>query len=242
MAAAVRAIKFDYWNTLCRARPAITSERRKAAWREVAVVRDIPVEGAVLDAVLDHVSALHHEGWMSGVQFTADHALDVAAELLREVLAPGDAAALSDAWMSASAGSDVVLTPHCAAVLAALRARGMRMGIICDVGLTPSVLLRQFLADHDVLDYFDHWSFSDEVGVYKPDAAIFEHALEGLGATAQEAVHVGDIRRTDIVGAVGAGMGAVRYRGVADDTDASLPDAQVVVDDLRALVDLVDGG
>ena len=232
------AITFDYWNTLCRADPASTLERRKHAWHDVARARGIPVEPEVLDAVLEHVSGLHHEGWMSGVQFTADHALAAAGELLGSVLAPDDLTALGDAWMAASRRADVQLTPHCEVVIATLAARGVRLGIICDVGLTPSVLLREFLAAHGVLQHFSHWSFSDEVGVYKPRREIFDHALAGLGASAGEALHIGDIRRTDVAGARGAGMRAVRYRGVADDDDPTVEDAPLVVDDLRMLLDL----
>ena len=174
---------------------------------------------------------------MTNEQFTADHALGLAAELLASVLGAGDAEALREAWFVASARADVALTPYCAEVLAGLRARGVRIGIVCDVGLTPSAMLRGFLEHHGVLWYFDHWSFSDEVGVYKPAAAIFEHALAGLAARPDEALHIGDIRRTDVAGARAAGMRAVRYRGVADDTDTSIDDADVVVDDLRALLD-----
>ena len=175
---------------------------------------------------------------MTNVQFTADHALDVATVLLDSVLGAGDADALRDAWLHASRRADVTLTPHCTTVLETLAARGVRLGIICDVGLTPSVLLREFLAAHGVLAHFSHWSFSDEVGVYKPHREIFEHALAGLGARADEALHIGDIRRTDIAGARGAGMRAVRYCGVADDDDPSIEDAPLVFDDLRMLLDL----
>lgn len=230
------AVTFDFWNTLCRADPASMLERRKRAWRDVAVARNIAVEPEVLDGVLDVVSGMHHHGWMSNVQFTANDALEHAAELLASVLGAGDHDALETAWMQASSRSDIQLTPHCVEVLRALQQRGTRIGIVCDVGLTPSTILREFLAGHGVLDAFDHWSFSDEVGVYKPHVAIFEHALEGLGVNANEALHIGDIRRTDIAGARAVGMRPVRYTGVADDDDATTEDAPVVIDDLRLLL------
>lgn len=236
----IRAVTFDYWNTLCRVDSSRTARRRKEAWHTVARERSIAVADEVLDAVLDHVSARHHEGWLANEQFTATHALATATELLREVLAPGDAEALRDAWFDASAAAEVALTPHCAEVLDALVAREVRLGIVCDVGLSPSVLLRGFLDAHGVLDRFSHWSFSDDVGVYKPHPAIFAHALAGLEVTAAEALHIGDLRRTDVAGAVGAGMTAVRYRAVADDDDPSVPDAPHVLDDLRELVALLD--
>jgi len=120
--------------------------------------------------------------------------------------------------VSAGDSAETELTPGMAEAIGVLVASGVRVGIICDVGLTPSITLRRALDHHGLLVQFGHWAFSDEVGVYKPDAAIFEHALAGLGGVAPDrAAHVGDLRRTDVAGARAMGMTAVRYRGVADD-------------------------
>ena len=81
-----------------------------------------------------------------------------------------------------------------------------------------------------MLELFDHWSFSDEVGAYKPDPAIFEHALAGLGGVApSSAAHVGDLRRTDVAGARAMGMTAVRYTGAFDDDSQPDPEGHHVV-------------
>jgi len=88
--------------------------------------------------------------------------------------------------------------------------------------------------------YFSGWGFSDEVGTYKPAPEIFAAALGMLGADAAEAVHVGDLRRTDIAGARAMGMGSIRYRGLADDLGPG-PEADFVIDDHRELPPLVAG-
>ena len=86
------------------------------------------------------------------------------------------------------------------------------------------------LRGRGLLPLFDHWSFSDEVGVYKPDPAIFRHALSGLGDPAPDRVaHIGDRIRTDVAGARGMGMIAVRYTGVYNDDDEG-PEAHHVVE------------
>jgi FMN phosphatase YigB (HAD superfamily) len=236
-----RAVTFDYWNTLCCADVAGTTRRRRAAWHRVVAERGLPIEIDVLDAVLAHVAERHHAGWTTNAQFTAQHALDEAFTLLGDAVDPDDRAALTEAWLDASRRADVQLTPGLAGVLAALDDAGIRIGIVCDVGLTPSLVLREFLDRHAVLHHFDHWSFSDDVGVYKPDPAIFRHALAGLGIDdPAQALHVGDLRRTDVAGASAYGMTAVRYRGVSD--DPLTPDVTVegdyVIDDLSALLDI----
>ena len=124
------------------------------------------------------------------------------------------------------------LTDNVEACLRTLKGAGLKLGIICDVGMTASVHLRAHLDKHGVLELFDHWSFSDEVGHFKPSPIIFEHALAGLGGVAPSAAaHVGDIRRTDVAGARSMGMVAVRYTGISDDTSQPQPEGDVVIAD-----------
>ena len=97
------------------------------------------------------------------------------------------------------------------------------------MGITPSVGLRRLLEVHGLLHFFDGWSFSDEVGRYKPAPEIFEHALAYLDSTPAETAHIGDIRWTDIAGARAIGMTTIRYRGINDDLDGD-PEADHVID------------
>ena len=57
--------------------------------------------------------------------------------------------------------------------------------------------------------YFEVWAVSEELGVEKPDPAIFRIALERAGATAAESVYVGDNPVFDALPAEEAGMAAV---------------------------------
>ena len=57
--------------------------------------------------------------------------------------------------------------------------------------------------------FFPDPLISDEVGVQKPDAAIFERALRELAATASEAVYIGNSFVNDIEGAAAVGMDTV---------------------------------
>jgi putative hydrolase of the HAD superfamily len=197
----------------------------------------VPLGRAELEAVFERSWQRFVRAWHENRQFTAEHAVeDVLAETGAQVT-PELEAELVDAVLHAGRGAEVRLTPNVAACLARLDEAGVRLGIICDVGLTPSPVLRSYLERHGVLHHFDHWSFSDEVGVYKPDGRIFAHALEGLGGVdPARAVHVGDLRRTDVAGARAFGMTSVRYAGVADDSgfsagDAAFEDADHVVAD-----------
>jgi putative hydrolase of the HAD superfamily len=95
--------------------------------------------------------------------------------------------------------------PEVPAVLARLRERGMLLAVVSnwDVSL------------HDVLErtalrpLVDTVVISAEQGVAKPDPAIFRVALERLGTTAADALHVGDSVEHDVAGARAAGIEAV---------------------------------
>jgi putative hydrolase of the HAD superfamily len=61
---------------------------------------------------------------------------------------------------------------------------------------------------------------------------IFEHALAGLGGVdPATTAHIGDLRRTDIAGARGMGILALRYSGVNDDDRSHGDEGDVVVED-----------
>jgi putative hydrolase of the HAD superfamily len=218
MALAYDAVTFDFWNTLC-----VTDNERYRAER-LEVTRALLAREGIdrhdeeIEEALRHLFEVFNQSWADQRQFTASDAVDVLVERLAPTLSDAARVELSELYAGANRASPAPLAPNVAETLARLSAAGLRLGIICDVGMSPSVVLRGFLDHHGVLGYFDHWSFSDEVGVYKPDRRIFEHALAGLGGVdPARAVHVGDLLRTDVAGAQDMGMVAVRYRAVHDD-------------------------
>jgi glucose-1-phosphatase len=89
--------------------------------------------------------------------------------------------------------------------------RGIRkhtkVGLISNAwsGLRPYIVSRKFE------DVFDDMVISAEVGVMKPDARIFQMALERLGVTASESVFVDDFPE-NVEGARAVGMQAVHFR------------------------------
>ena len=117
----------------------------------------------------------------------------------------------------------------------------MRIGLISDTGITPGRVLRAVMARDGVLPFFQHCTFSDEVGRAKPHPLPFQHTLDALAVEGPSATHIGDLPETDIVGAKGMGMRAVLFTGVtgvregADQADALLASYGDVETALRAL-------
>jgi len=70
--------------------------------------------------------------------------------------------------------------------------------------------LRTILRHKSILHYFDPIIISTEVGVEKPNPAIFRLALERSGLKAERVLHVGDHDVNDIWAARQAGITAVK--------------------------------
>ncbi|HEY1330299.1 MAG TPA: HAD family hydrolase [Actinomycetota bacterium] len=234
----VDAVTFDYWSTLVyEDPPRLLRDRRIAAWSRLLRDAGQARPDARLVDAFDESWISFERSWEVNEQYGPTDAVDAAMASLgldgREELRASLLAAFTDAWV----GAELRVADGIAEALEDLRARGIRVGIVCDVGMTPSAALRSILEGQALLASFDHWSFSDEVGVYKPDPRIFRHALRGLGdPDPARTAHVGDRRRTDVAGALGMGMIAVRYRGASDDTGQG-PDAHIVIDHHRDLAD-----
>ena len=91
-----------------------------------------------------------------------------------------------------------------------------KLGIVSDTGFSPGKVVNKLLEQLDIKKYFSAFSYSDETGVAKPHPKSFSIILEQLNITPEEAIHIGDIDRTDIDGAKTIGMRAIRYDGNID--------------------------
>jgi putative hydrolase of the HAD superfamily len=228
----VEAVTFDFWNTLMWEEPGSLRENRLEAWREALG----PVDSEALQRAHDAAHQEYVDSWVAGRQFRVEEAVEHMLGGLDGPIGEDASAALVEGFSEGGRRAAVHPSDGVQECLEGLRGAGVKLGIICDIGLTPSPVVRELLDRHGLLGYFDGMSFSDEVGHYKPDCGIFEHALAGLGGIQPErAAHVGDRRRTDVAGAVAMGMTAVRYNGVYEDNATGVQEAEIVIGDLAEL-------
>ena len=126
--------------------------------------------------------------------------------------------------------------PDSQPALAALRGQGLKIGLISNTSL-PGHVHAADLARYGLLEYFDDLVFSSDAGLWKPQAAVFEHALSRLGLWAEEALFVGDKPEYDVLGARNAGLRAALIEREAPSSPAS-PDGIEPDWRLRALTEL----
>ena len=88
-----------------------------------------------------------------------------------------------------------------------LRGAGLKMAIISNW----DTLLYNTVETLEIDGYFEEIvaSHDQRVQSAKPDAAIFEYALEAVGVSSNEAIHVGGSYESDIIGAQSAGIRAI---------------------------------
>ena len=110
-------------------------------------------------------------------------------------------------WTATSPGAPM---PGVQEMLAGLRERGIRTGVISNLGWTGKALtdrLHRLLPEHA----FDFVIASSDYGVRKPDPLIFRAALAKAKLTAQEVWFCGDQIHADVFGAQNAGIFPVWY-------------------------------
>jgi putative hydrolase of the HAD superfamily len=185
---------------------------------------------------------------------------DVEARMWARTATDARAASLSDLLTEATheLGADVTTavleeagthyldtwTPHivhdaqAAPMLAALRERGLRIGLLSNTHWPPAYHER-FLERDGLRDLIDARAYTSEMTYMKPHPEAFRHALDATGvADASRAVFVGDRLFDDVFGAQRAGMRAVhRVNPLVPGYDVR-PDATIVR--LEELVPVID--
>ncbi|MDG2161118.1 MAG: HAD family hydrolase [Acidimicrobiales bacterium] len=230
----IRAVTFDLWNTLLTSSPGAV-EIRSRFWSEVVDERGLEIDADLLHGTLSMLPDRFDEEWRAGRQYGPTEALADCFTAFGDRLTSEDRDALAAAFEAASYELEVAPVADAADVLSAVAATGVAVGIISDTALATGRHLRTYLDAYGILQHVTFAAFSDEVGVYKPDPAIFAAALDGLGiGDPATAAHVGDLKRTDVAGARAMGMSTVRFRGVVDDPEDG-PEADHVIDRLADL-------
>ena len=102
------------------------------------------------------------------------------------------------------------LDPRMMAWVGTLQSSGWKTAILSNM---PDPLLRPMRQQFEWMGFFTHLTFSCEVGVVKPDAAIYHHCLAGLGVEAEEALFLDD-RAVNVEGARALGLQALQFHSI----------------------------
>lgn len=185
----LKAVIFDYGEVLCH-RPTPEENARLARFFEVGV--------EALPALWERNRGPYDRGDLTAEAYWSKLAEDAGIEMdpgkLEEICA-------LDMAMWSNVNTAMVEWVH------QLRSSGLKVGLLSN--MHPD-MVEHCRKQFRWLDNFDFVTFSGEVSLIKPDRAIYEHTLRGLGVIASEALFLDD-REVNIEAARRLGIHAIRF-------------------------------
>jgi putative hydrolase of the HAD superfamily len=196
------AILFDLWGTLI---PGIPPTVRDALAFDMAA--DLGVDPAAFAAAFADSYRERFTGVLGSLEQTV-----VALAARCGGAPPADAVGSAVARRMALTRGALESDPAALAVLDELRNRGIPMGLVTDTSSeTPLLWPESPLAAR-----ISATAFSCELGVRKPDPAIYLDCVRALGVPAAACMYVGDGGGGELTGAASLGMDALRLRVSGD--------------------------
>ena len=228
----IRAVLFDWGGTLTTFHSVDMLDAWKVAASVLAPDDTDRVAAALLAAEQDvwaRTTSTLRSATTAEVLRTASAAVDLPVD---DVLHDRAVTSYLDHWAPTT-----VARPEARGVLHALRARGLRTGLLSNTHW-PREQHESWLGRDGLLDLLDARVYTSDLDVVKPHEDAFRALLDEVGVDARDAVFVGDRLWDDVYGAARLGMRTVWIRNDEVPGYDVTPDA--VIDDLAELVDVLD--
>lgn len=222
----LKAVAFDLWETLITETPDRSRAQERLRLTRLEAILTAGGFGELADRIEHAYRALWHR--CLELYWSADKDVPCRRQVEHFLEELGlDPASLGEPALAelehAYAHAALEELPHVVdgarETLAALKAEGLRIGLISNTGRTPGYVLRHVLDALGLAASIDAMVFSNEHGECKPQASIFEKLREGLGVAFDEIAFVGDNLYVDVHGAQRCGMRGIHFipptRGMA---------------------------
>jgi len=245
----IEVISFDLWDTVFiddsdepkRAQMDLSPkpvERRNLVERFLQE-EDGPIARDLIDMAYDTTDAAFYQVWYGQqLTWTVAERLGVLLKGLNRELPADRFAELVRLHEDMELNPVPDLAPNIAEILAKLQGQ-YRLAVVSDAIFTPGRGLRQLLAHYSLLQYFDAFAFSDELGCSKPCARMFQHIAESLKVPLNGIVHIGDREQKDVAGAHAVGAQAI-FTTVVKDRGGDQTKAQALCSDYSTLPVLLE--
>jgi putative hydrolase of the HAD superfamily len=198
-----KAIFFDFGDTLASTNPPYLI-RLALAFRDCGYhVSDDDFETAYVKTDYEihkkylergKISPLEYRDWFFP-KLCKHLSLEGESRIIRE----GIRAALSEIDYTRSA------LPGAIELIELLKDRGFILGVISNNDGTT----QEKCEEVGIENYFDIIADSTNLGFVKPDSRIFQFVLEELNISSAEAIHIGDLYGSDVLGGRNAGLDAI---------------------------------
>lgn len=225
----------DFWGTLLLDPPASDNRykrRRMADFELILSGLGVKVAPVALERAYEDSAGFLGRTWARNKDVpVTEHVRAILTAVDPELPArvPADAmTALVDAYARPALLVPPSVDMGARPAFARLQAQGVTLALLSNTMRTPGAVLRQVLDRFGLLDCFAHTTFSDEVGVRKPDPEIFAVTLRAIQVDPAAAVHVGDDPVLDVAGARQAGLRVIQVTSASlKALGAQRPDAVI---------------
>jgi HAD superfamily hydrolase (TIGR01509 family) len=228
-----RAVTFDFHDTIAIAPAWFALEVRQLPGMVLHTLAGSGVlehDGARMERATPPYRALRLAIQEHGMESDALAGVQHALRAVEVDLPDATISAAIDTLM-ASVRADAHPRPGIREAVTALADAGMRLAVISNAVYHP--FIEWCLADWGLADAFISVISSASCGYYKSHAGIYRCALEALGTSPAETVHIGDSYRFDVEAAHALGMRTVWLNLTGADRDPCVAD--LVVTDLNDL-------
>ena len=239
----IKAVTFDLWDTVfiddtdepkrkAAGRPSKPVERRQLVHQYLEKYQAI--DARLVNAVYDTADAAFRKVWHDQhVTWTVRDRIEIILKGLQRELPQKDMDELVQLHEEMELEFRPNFVPGVHEAIKHLHGT-YKLAVISDAIFSPGRCLRTLLKDEGLLDYFDLFIFSDEVGNSKPEPRVFEAAGNGLGLKPEEIVHIGDREHNDVLGPLSVGMHCILCTA-AIDRDSKNTQAKFSFNDYKSL-------
>jgi putative hydrolase of the HAD superfamily len=189
---AIRGVIFDYGMVLSNPQDPVVHQRL------------IEVSGLSREVFEQHYWRYRHAydlGEFNGVTYWQRIAADTASSYSPEQI---EQLIENDVLMWTSLNEEML------GWVTALQEAGFKTAILSNMG--PEIL-RYMRQEFGWLSHFNHHTWSCELGIAKPDPAIYIHTCEKLGVAPEEAIFLDD-KAENIAAAAGVGLNAIQFDSI----------------------------
>ena len=211
----LKAIAFDLWETLITDTPDLSRKQERLRLDRMEAILRARGHEDVAERIEHAYRALWHRCqdlyWSADIDVPCRRQIEHFLEELQLSFDDATVDELEYAYAHAAVEILPAVVSGAPELLAELKSRGFRVGLISNTGRTPGYALRRVLDALGLAAHIDVMVFSNEVGQCKPQTSIFEELRRGLGVDYSEMMFIGDNLYADVHGAQRMGMRGVHF-------------------------------
>jgi putative hydrolase of the HAD superfamily len=220
----IKAVSFDFWTTLydeTEENWKKSTEKRIDILKKLSDKYDIKIIKNELVNIFKQEQEAFYNIWKYQHRtLTTEERINFTLDKLNLSLENGESQKLIDKYSRIIFDYPPLLAPNIKNLLEYLNNEGFIVGIISDTGYASGKILKELMEMDGILKYFKAFSFSDETGVAKPHIKAYSRIMKDFKIdNPKHILHIGDLERTDISGAINAGMFSCRYIGLTKNLD-----------------------